>query len=77
MLRCLGFYNFTDRAHDQNKHYNILLEFARMNLHQFFMEMDPPQLAGEILSQWKSFCHIAQAIETLHGFEYDGAQWLG
>ncbi|KAH0271672.1 hypothetical protein KCU91_g7231, partial [Aureobasidium melanogenum] len=75
ILRCLGSYNFVD---NQGKtHYNILLEFADLNLHEFFMDFDPPQLAEEVNSQWAELCEIASAIETLHNFEYDGARWLG
>lgn len=48
-----------------------------MNLHEFFQAADPPQLAEEILSQWESFCKIAKAIETLHDFNYKGANWSG
>lgn len=77
MLRCLGFYNCLDKNDPPKTHYSILLEFAETNLHDFFQNEDTPQLAEEIISQWEKFCHIAQAIETLHGFEYDGARWLG
>ncbi|KAG9563592.1 hypothetical protein KCU71_g3702, partial [Aureobasidium melanogenum] len=75
MLRCLGSYNSIDeRGH---KYYNILLEFADMNLHDFFMALDPPQLAEEVCSQWAEFCQIAAAIETLHHFDYEGSEWSG
>ena len=77
MLRCLGFYSFTNSVRDYDEHYNMLLEYAEMSLHDFFRNFDPPQLAEEIYSQWKAFCQIAKGIETLHGFDYEGAKWLG
>ncbi|KAG9601191.1 hypothetical protein KCU77_g2024, partial [Aureobasidium melanogenum] len=77
MLRCLGFYSFTDNEHDEDEHYNILLEYAELNLHEFFKDFHPPQLAKDIYSQWKDFCRIAEAIETLHGFDFDETRWSG
>lgn len=85
MLRCLGFYSFTKQEHDMNsihnehdddEHYNILLEYAEKNLDELFRQ-DPPQLAEDIHSQWQDLCHISGAIETLHDFEHDGARWSG
>lgn len=77
MLRCLGFYSFAGNEHDGDEKNNILLEYADLNLHEFFTGSHPPQLAEEIYSQWKDFCRIAEAIETLHAFEYDEARWSG
>lgn len=77
ILRCLGFYSLTGSEDYEDVHYNILLEYAEMNLHEFFKAYDPPQLAAEIYSQWKEFCQVAYAIETLHGFDYEGSVWSG
>jgi hypothetical protein len=82
ILRCLGFYSFTDykRTRDEpveDKQYNILLEYADMNLHELFTKCQPPQLAEDIYSQWVAFCRVAEAIENFHDFNYEGAKWSG
>lgn len=59
------------------KWYNILLEPADENMHEFFASFGPPQLSSEIYSEWDEICKIAAAIETLHNFDYEGSPWSG
>lgn len=70
MVQFLGQFVRNRKDSDGNREttYNILLEYGEFDLDEFFGEQhrQPPILGSEIVSFWKSFFKVADAISTLH-----------
>ena len=70
MIRCLGDYTYGDQ--DQ-KTYNILLEYGEVDLDEYFVATPPPALAPDIVVFWEDLFKVAEAVRDLHSFKFPRA----
>ena len=75
MLRYFGRYSCYDAQ--GHKTYNILLEFGKMDLLEYFNEKPPPERSEDIIRCWKSICKIANAIRTVHELDHSTESYNG
>lgn len=54
--------------------YNILLEFGKMDLGDFFREVRPPVRQSEFEAFWRSLFAIADAVRGIHNLEVRNAE---
>ena len=70
MIRCLGDYTYGE---EDQKTYNILLEYGEADLDEYFSTTPPPALASEIIAFWEDLFKVAEAVRDLHSFEFPRA----
>lgn len=68
MIKYLG--DFSVQNGDQERSYNILLEYGQLDLDEYFFDCDilPPVLPEEIHGFWQDLFGIAAALGQLHNF---------
>ena len=57
--------------------YNILLEPAVCDLHDYLKQANPPIHPWEIENFWKLMFRLVDAVADLHAFSWDGKEYHG
>ncbi|KAG8525536.1 uncharacterized protein KY384_009180 [Bacidia gigantensis] len=55
-------------AEDSHGMYNIVLEYAELDLDEYFFSKDPPLLSTDIAIFWRRMFDIASAVANIHQF---------
>lgn len=76
ILRCLGSYRCVDADGDIT--YNLLLEWAQLDLDEYFLEMPPPSTSDEITAFWGHIFKTAEALRLIHNLRtFRGSDYTG
>ena len=54
---------------ENQKTYNLLLEYGEADLDEYFFTTPPPALASDIIAFWEDLFNLAKALRDLHSFE--------
>lgn len=76
MVRSFGSYRHVDKR-SRRTTYNILLEYGKMDLFEFFGSYSSPLRLAEIYLNWKSICEVAKAIRTIHELSHKEENYYG
>jgi hypothetical protein len=76
MVRYFGCYEHRGKDREETK-FNILLEFGKSDLAEYFCDKIPPQLPSEIFGFWKDICMVATSIRTCHQLPHGKALYNG
>ncbi|KAI9687319.1 MAG: hypothetical protein M1822_002362 [Bathelium mastoideum] len=76
LIQYLG--NFQHKEQNSSQTYNILLEYGRLDLDEYFACTAPPTSYEEIRSFWKQLFQVANALHAVHQPSTDdGLQYYG
>ena len=54
--------------------YNILLEYAEMDLEEYFRNFHPPFLPNEVRGFWQELINVVAALEKIHDWKPPGGR---
>ncbi|KAI0544117.1 hypothetical protein F4679DRAFT_566078 [Xylaria curta] len=71
MIKCLGTVKCAQhpKTYEQQRSYNILLEYGEDDLNEYFFVHGPPTLGREIIDFWENLFQIVDALQRVHNLE--------